>query len=96
MSGTLYKFDGKTIDPIQISVDSLLKSSFRYSDDLVIAGGVEVRTYGIGFYSGKLFYECTPSKCTNEDNTDVVEDVLLIERTTQTIRAVEPRSGSER
>lgn len=38
LSGSLYKFDGKTIDPIPIDADSLLKSSFLYSDDLVIAG----------------------------------------------------------
>lgn len=38
LSGSLYKFDGNTIDPIPISADTLLASSFRYSDDLLIAG----------------------------------------------------------
>ncbi|ENN76786.1 hypothetical protein D910_12002 [Dendroctonus ponderosae] len=38
LTGTLYKFDGNTIDPISISAETLLRSSFRYSDDLVIAG----------------------------------------------------------
>lgn len=38
LTGTLYKFDGHTVDPISISAETLLRSSFRYSDDLVIAG----------------------------------------------------------
>ncbi|XP_018578917.1 eukaryotic translation initiation factor 2-alpha kinase [Anoplophora glabripennis] len=95
LTGTLYKFDGSTIDPIPITAESLLKSSFRYSDDLVIAGGIEVRTYGVGFRSGKLIYECTSVKCSNTDSQNV-DDMLLIERTTHTIRAVEPNTGSER
>ncbi|KAJ8949153.1 hypothetical protein NQ318_012901 [Aromia moschata] len=76
LTGTLYKFDGSTIDPIPITAESLLKSSFRYSDDLVIAGGIEVRSYGVGFSSGKLAYECTSVKCSNNNNQDV-EDMLL-------------------
>ncbi|KAJ8970001.1 hypothetical protein NQ314_001430 [Rhamnusium bicolor] len=95
LTGTLYKFDGSTIDPIPITAESLLKSSFRYSDDLVIAGGIEVRTYGVGFRSGKLFYECSSVKCSNKDSQDV-DDTLLIERTTHVIRAVEPNTGNER
>ncbi|CAH1153719.1 unnamed protein product [Phaedon cochleariae] len=96
LSGTLYKFDGVTVDPIPITVEKLLKASFRYSDDLVIAGGIEIRTYGVGFHSGTLIYECTSLKCSNRDEGEVVDDVLLIERSTHTIRAVEPRTGHER
>ncbi|KAG5899731.1 hypothetical protein JTB14_030119 [Gonioctena quinquepunctata] len=95
LTGTLYKFDGTTIDPIPITAEELLKSSFRYSDDLVIAGGIEVRTYGVGFRSGTLYYECTSVKCSNKEEHNV-DDVLLIERSTHTIRAVEPRTGAER
>nr|XP_023011887.1 eukaryotic translation initiation factor 2-alpha kinase [Leptinotarsa decemlineata] len=95
LTGTLYKFDGSTIDPIPITAEELLKSSFRYSDDLVIAGGIDVRTYGVGFRSGTLYYECTSVKCSNKDDQNV-DDVLLIERSTHTIRAVEPRTGTER
>lgn len=95
LAGTLYKFDGNTIDPISISAEALLRSSFRYSDDLVIAGGLEVRTYGVGFNSGKMLYECNQSKCSTHEKEEM-DDVLIIERTTQTIRAVEPRTGYER
>ncbi|XP_066152820.1 eukaryotic translation initiation factor 2-alpha kinase [Euwallacea fornicatus] len=95
LTGTLYKFDGSTIDPISISAESLLRSSFRYSDDLVIAGGIEVRTYGVGFNSGKVLYECTQSRCSNHQKEEM-DDVVVVERSTQTIRAVEPRTGHER
>lgn len=38
LSGALYKFDGETVEPIPINADSLLSSSFKFSDDLVISG----------------------------------------------------------
>lgn len=38
LNGMLYKFDGNTVDPISVTAESLLKSSFKYSEDLVIAG----------------------------------------------------------
>jgi translation initiation factor 2-alpha kinase 3 len=38
LSGGLYKFNGDDIEPIPITAENLLKSSFRYSDDLVISG----------------------------------------------------------
>lgn len=94
LSGTLYKFDGTTVDPIPIKVENLLKSSFRYSDDLVIAGGIEKRTYGVNVKTGKVVYECTPSKCSQNRHNN--EELLIIERNTQTVRAVDPRSGVER
>ncbi|CAH1103142.1 unnamed protein product [Psylliodes chrysocephalus] len=96
LAGTLYKFDGNTIDPIPITTEELLKASFRYSDDLVIAGGIEVRTYGVGFRTGQFKYECNSIKCSNTEEGNDGDDVLVIERSTHTIRAVEPRTGSER
>lgn len=38
LTGSLYKFNGDTIDAIPITAESLLTASFRYLDDLVIAG----------------------------------------------------------
>lgn len=38
LDGGLYKFDGDGIEPIPISADSLLHSSFRAADDLIISG----------------------------------------------------------
>lgn len=97
LTGSLYKFDGKSIDPISISADSLLRSSFKYSDDLVIAGGLEVRTYGIGMRTGTVYYTCSTLNCINTTNSGPdVENILLLERSTQIVRAVESQSGHER
>lgn len=97
LSGSLYRFDGVSIDPVTITAGTLLRSSLKYSDDLVIAGGLEVRTYGVAFRTGKLFYTCSSANCINTTNSGGdLDDILLIEKTTQTVRAVEARSGYER
>ncbi|GLV37655.1 pancreatic eIF-2alpha kinase [Carabus blaptoides fortunei] len=96
LTGSLYKFNGDTIDEIPITADSLLTASFRYLDGLVIAGGKEIRTYGVALNSGKLIYECSLDGCKNQSNYANYEDLILLERNTQTVRAIEPRSGLER
>lgn len=75
-----------------------MKSSFRYSEDIVIAGGLEVRTYGITMKSGKVLYECNTLSCKNMTDHEykVVEDTIVVERSTRMVRAIEPRTGIER
>ncbi|XP_062561727.1 eukaryotic translation initiation factor 2-alpha kinase-like [Armigeres subalbatus] len=117
LGGCLYKFDGDTIEPIPFSAEDLLKSSFKFSEDLVISGGRETRSYGVSTRTGQVIYECTMRGCRNateimEDNvkngppregTEAIlqhdplqDDVVVIRRQTQTVRAVESRTGSER
>lgn len=127
LSGGIYKFDGESIDPIPITTDNLLSSSAKFSDDLVISGGKETRTYGVSARTGKMLYECSMHGCTNstelegnatvtieddeESNDDdeehssprymaehdpLVDDVIVVRRQTQTVRAVETRTGIER
>nr|XP_029721127.1 eukaryotic translation initiation factor 2-alpha kinase-like [Aedes albopictus] len=117
LSGGLYKFDGDTIEPIPFSAEDLLKSSFKFSDDLVISGGKETRSYGVSTRTGQLIYECTMRGCRNateimedsvkngppREGTEAIlqhdplqDDVVVIRRQTQTVRAVESRTGSER
>lgn len=59
LSGGLYKFDGDSLEVIPITADELLKSSFKFSDDLVISGGKETRSYGVSSRTGKVTYECS-------------------------------------
>ncbi|XP_039282758.1 eukaryotic translation initiation factor 2-alpha kinase [Nilaparvata lugens] len=98
LAGGLYKFNGEYIEAIPVNAEHLLKSSFRYSDDLVISGGKESRTYGVEVDSGRVLYECTMQSCNNitDEVDDQIGDVVLVQRMTQTIRAVEPRTGTER
>lgn len=98
LNGGLYKFDGKNLEAVPISAEQLLHSSFRYSDDLVFSGGKETRSYGVSSRTGKILYECGINGCNN--NTDgegyLEQEVLIIQRFQQTIRAVEPLTGTER
>ncbi|XP_022218634.2 eukaryotic translation initiation factor 2-alpha kinase isoform X1 [Drosophila obscura] len=135
LSGGIYKFDGDSIDPIPITAEHLLSSSAKFSDDLVISGGKETRTYGVSARTGQLLYECSINGCANvtaegrtindtiedlkeeplpddagDDDDDqirdeagyivahdpLLDDVIVVRRQTQTVRAVESRTGMER
>lgn len=123
LSGGIYKFDGNYIDPIPITTENLLSSSFKFSDDLVISGGKETRSYGVSARTGQLLYECSMNGCVNNTDSDsmkkgdrvndainapnsntnsipehdpLLDDVIVVRRQTQTVRAVESRTGVER
>uniref|UniRef100_A0A336MCR2 non-specific serine/threonine protein kinase n=1 Tax=Culicoides sonorensis TaxID=179676 RepID=A0A336MCR2_CULSO len=108
LSGGLYKFDGETIEAIPIKAEDLLKSSFKFSDDIVISGGIEKNSYGVSTRTGQILYQCSMKGCTNFTISDdeankkqkqhdaLLDDVMIVRRETQTVRAVDPRSGVER
>ncbi|XP_043277335.1 eukaryotic translation initiation factor 2-alpha kinase isoform X2 [Venturia canescens] len=98
LNGGLYKFDGNNLEPVPITTDQLLRSSFRYSDDLIFSGGKETRSYGISTLTGQILYQCNISGCTNNTEGDSLanEKVLLVQRFQQTVRAIKPRSGLEK
>lgn len=82
LNGILYKFDGETIDPIPVTIDTLLSSSHKFSDDLVISGGKETRSYGISVRTGEILYECNMQECINKtdsisSNNDEHETIKL-------------------
>lgn len=98
LNGKLYKFDGDNLEVVPVSASQLLQSSFRYSDDLVFSGGREVKSYGVSTATGKILYECGIDGCTNttDGETYIQQEVLIIQRFQQTVRAVEPHTGIER
>lgn len=98
LNGGLYKFDGDTLESLPVSVDQLLYSSFRYSDDLVFSGGKTLHTYRVSANTGKILYGCQVAECKNntDHEEDLEYDVLIIQRLQQTVRAVESRTGNER
>lgn len=60
-------------------------------------GGREVRTYGVSLETGEMVYECSLQGCHNKtDNPLEADNRIVLERSTITVRAHEPRSGSER
>ncbi|XP_011301839.1 eukaryotic translation initiation factor 2-alpha kinase [Fopius arisanus] len=98
LSGGLYKFDGENLESLQVTPQQLLRSSFRYSDDLVLSGSGETRTWGISSTTGKILYHCNEGSCTNMTGNEsyLGHHVLIVRRFQDTIRAAEPRTGQER
>lgn len=117
--GSLYKFDGDSIEQIPVTADHLLSSSYKFSEDLVISGGKETRSYGVSTRTGRIVYECSMAGCRNHteladaavhgpprrsadqtiddrEHDPLTDDIVVVRRETQTVRAVEPRTGGER
>ncbi|KAK6639093.1 hypothetical protein RUM43_007363 [Polyplax serrata] len=96
LDGGLYRFNGENIEVVPVTSDYLLQSSMKYSDDLVISGGKETHTFGVSLQTGNTIYECSMKNCGNVSHSTDVGDVLVIQRRAQTVRAVEPRTGTEK
>ncbi|XP_014772435.1 eukaryotic translation initiation factor 2-alpha kinase 3 isoform X2 [Octopus bimaculoides] len=99
LDGGLYQEDGTNIERLLISSETLLSSTFRIDDDTMMIGGKTIQNYGIDMNSGQLRYTCSLNGCQQFGYTDSLgdeEDLLVITRNTQTIRAVDSRTGSEK
>ncbi|XP_072933242.1 eukaryotic translation initiation factor 2-alpha kinase-like isoform X2 [Epargyreus clarus] len=97
LRGTLYSLSGDSIEPLPFDAEQLLSSSFKYSDDLVIAGARETLWLGVDSKTGAVIYECGSSGCNSEQQTARVgRDVLVLRRHSSTVRALDPRSGAEK
>ncbi|KAG9275196.1 eukaryotic translation initiation factor 2-alpha kinase 3 [Astyanax mexicanus] len=99
LDGALFQWnrDRESMEAVPFSVESLLDSSYRVGDDTVLVGGKSLTTYGLGAYSGKLKYICSAVGCSRwGDEETEPEDMLLLQRTQKTVRAVTPRSGFEK
>ncbi|MBN3307037.1 E2AK3 kinase, partial [Amia calva] len=99
LEGALFQWDRdrESMESVPFTVESLLESSYRLREDTVLVGGKSLTTYGLGAYSGKLRYICSAVGCSRwEEEEPEPEDVLLLQRTQKTVRAVGPRSGNEK
>lgn len=69
----------------------------KLTSTLNAIGGKEVRTYGVDAQTGHLQYACSADGCHAEPaEASSSEELLVIRRHSQIIRAVEPRTGTER
>ncbi|XP_013872530.1 eukaryotic translation initiation factor 2-alpha kinase 3 [Austrofundulus limnaeus] len=99
LDGALFQWnrDRDSMEAVPFSVESLLESSYRIGEDTVLVGGKSLTTYGLGAYSGKIRYICSAGGCSHWENEEMeAEDVLLLQRTQKTVRAIRPRSGMEK
>lgn len=99
LDGALFQWnrDRESMEAVPFSVESLLESSYRIGEDTVLVGGKSLTTYGLGAYSGKIRYICSAGGCSRWGSEEMEsEDVLLLQRTQKTVRAIMPRSGMEK
>lgn len=104
LTGGVYKYDGDSLYPMPFNADSLLKKSFKISNDVVITGGKELRTFGIDVNSGNVRYECGISGCIMPGAAELnpsgkgPEDspILVVKKQMQTVRAIDSSTGVER
>ncbi|XP_074642739.1 eukaryotic translation initiation factor 2-alpha kinase-like [Tubulanus polymorphus] len=97
LDGGLYQFDGDSVEAMPFTAESLLSSSQRLTEESMVVGGKDSMTYGIDVKSGEVKYVCHMSGCQKFADEAVKdgEDLIIIRRNTQTVRAVEIRSGNE-
>ncbi|KAL4232210.1 Eukaryotic translation initiation factor 2-alpha kinase 3 [Mactra antiquata] len=97
LDGELYRYDGASIEAVPLSADKLLSSTYKLAEDTMMIGGKDTVTYGIDPVTGEIRYACGMKGCrTFGEQIQNHEDVLVINRKTQTVRAVDSRTGSEK
>uniref|UniRef100_A0A8C3Q686 Eukaryotic translation initiation factor 2-alpha kinase 3 n=1 Tax=Geospiza parvula TaxID=87175 RepID=A0A8C3Q686_GEOPR len=99
LDGDLFQWDRDrgSMEAVPFTVESLLESSYKFGEDVVLVGGKSLTTYGLSSYSGKVKYICSAVGCRRwDDEESEQEETLLLHRTQKTVRAVGPRSGNEK
>ncbi|OXB78781.1 UNVERIFIED_CONTAM: hypothetical protein H355_011799 [Colinus virginianus] len=99
LDGDLFQWDRdrESMEAVPFTVESLLESSYKLGEDVVLVGGKSLTSYGLSSYSGKVKYICSAVGCRRWDDEEAEqEDTLLLRRTQKTVRAVGPRSGNEK
>lgn len=97
LDGDLYTWDGTHLEACPFTTDSLISSSFKLSDNVMVVGSKSTRTYGINANTGKLVYSCSPEECTNIGPQPASsDDVIVTKFQQQVVRALDQRTGDEK
>lgn len=99
LDGGLYQFNGDKVEPIPFTAESLLGSFYKLPDGSILVGGKEATSCGINPLSGTVRYVCSADGChLAKPEESIINDdqVLVLKRIQQTIRAVDQRTGVER
>lgn len=97
LDGSLYTFNGRFIAQLPLTADSLLKSSHKIGDDVLAAGRSESTSFGIRAHDGQLVYNCSADGCLRyPENESSGEPVLVVQRLSHGVRALDPRTGREK
>ena len=99
LSGKIYKLKDEMVEPVAMDASSLLFSSLKMQENLALTGGKEVRTLGVDLETGQVQYECgMDGDCRQYgvSSPETLKDVIVVQRTVQTVRAHVPRSGENK
>ncbi|KAK7074813.1 hypothetical protein SK128_001823 [Halocaridina rubra] len=96
LDGGIYRFDGDAVEALPISVEALLHSSYKFNSDTIFTGGKSTEVWGLALHSGKLIYVCQSSGCKRDQTAVKPSHTLVVKRISQTVRALDPKSGEER
>ena len=98
LSGKIYKLKEEMVEPMALDASSLLSSSLKMQENLVLTGGQETRTVGIDLESGEVQYECGMSGDCHQYgvSSDTLKNILVVQRVLHTVKAHLPRSGENK
>ena len=98
LSGKIYKLKEEMVEPMAMDASSLLSSSLKMQENLVLTGGQETRTVGIDLETGEVQYECGMSGDCHQYgvSSDTLKNVLVVQRVLHTVKAHLPRSGENK
>lgn len=54
LDGALYQFDGDKVEAVPLSAETLLSSTYRLSDDSMIVGSKDMKSFGINLHTGEV------------------------------------------
>ncbi|XP_028391246.1 eukaryotic translation initiation factor 2-alpha kinase 3-like isoform X2 [Dendronephthya gigantea] len=95
LNGGLYQFTWDSIEAMPWNADTLLRSSFKFTDGTGMVGSKNVQHTGIDPKTGQMLYSCSDDGC-DGSGVDSLRDILVLKRTQRTIRAVNERTGAAR
>ncbi|OTF71729.1 eukaryotic translation initiation factor 2-alpha kinase-like protein [Euroglyphus maynei] len=96
LDGNLYVYHGDTIKKTQFSAEKLLKNSFKFNDNIMLAGGQESKLIGLNINNGEILYDCGHTGCSNDNESTVsMNDVILLRKNSQSVRAINTLNGHE-
>ena len=98
LSGKIYKLKEEMVEPMAMDASSLLSSSLKMQENLVLTGGKETRTVGIDLETGEVQYECGMAGDCHQYgvSSDSLKNIIVVQRVLHTVKAHLPRSGENK
>ncbi|EDV20817.1 uncharacterized protein TRIADDRAFT_60719 [Trichoplax adhaerens] len=96
LDGHIYYQERGHVKLMPFTAEDMLSRSYKVSDKSVLSGSKHVHLYGINYVTGKIQYICTGEGCKSSGTEAVADEILIVRREQEGLRAVDMVSGSER